>query len=253
METQAPMTTLSADDHQVADRGAWLAAHQAHLAREKAFTREREAMAAARRDLPWLEITEPYVFDTADGETDLLGLFDIARRPEGPASQLIVYHFMYGPDWGDEGCPSCSFWADNYDGTPIHLANRDTAFTAISRASMEQITGYRTRMGWEFPWVSSGRSTFNHDFGVSATPEQLEAGTASYNLETAAPMGPESPGVSVFARDGERVFLTYQVFARGLDLFNGTYHLLDLTPKGRDEAVLPWSMAWLHRHDAYPA
>lgn len=243
-ETRAT-TTLSASDHQVVDRAAWLAAHQAHLGREKAFTREREAMAQARRELPWLEITEPYVFDTPDGETDLAGLFD-------GKGQLVVYHFMYGPDWGGEACPTCSFWADSFNGTPVHLAARDTAFTAVSRASMDQITAYRERMGWDFRWVSSGRSTFNVDLGVSASPEDLETGRTSYNLETAAPMGTESPGISVFARDGDRVFLTHQTFARGLDLINTAYHLLDLTPKGRDEAGLPWTMAWLHRHDEYP-
>lgn len=243
----APVSPLSITDHRVVDRAAWLAAHQTHLAEEKAFTRQREAMAAARRELPWLEITENYVFDADGGtETDLLGLF-------GGRSQLIVYHFMFGPDWGDEGCPICSFWADNYDGTPAHLAQRDTAFAVISRASIDQITTYRTRMGWSFRWVSSGRNTFNHDLGVSATPEDLESGALLYNLETAPPMGPESPGVSVFARDGDRVFLTHQVSARGLDLFNGTYHLLDLTPKGRDEDILAWPMAWLARHDSYPS
>ena len=229
----------------VVDRAAWLEAQRAHLAEEKAFTQKREEMAAARRALPWLEITEPYVFDTPDGETDLLGLF-------GNKGQLVVYHFMFGPDWGDEGCPSCSFWADNYNGTDVHLAHRDTAFYAISRATLEQIDAYKTRMGWDFPWVSSGRSEFNYDLGVSARQADLDAGTMLYNHGTAAPMGPESPGVSVFAREGDRVFLTFQVFARGLDLLNGTYHLLDLTPKGRDEADLPWPMAWLHRHDAYP-
>ena len=237
--------TLSATDHTVVDREAWIQAQQTHLVEEKAFTQERERMAASRRALPWLELTEPYVFDTPDGETDLLGLF-------GDKSQLIIYHFMFGPDWGDEGCPSCSFWADNYNGTPIHLANRDTAFTAVSRGSLDQIAAYRNRMGWDFPWVSSGRSTFNYDLGVSATEEERESGAATYNFGTASPMGDESPGISVFVRDGDRVFLTYQVFARGLDLLNGTYHLLDLTPKGRDEAGLPWPMAWLHRHDAYP-
>ena len=245
MEPQAPVSPLSAADHEVVDRAAWLAAHQSHLAEEKAFTRQREAMAASRRQLPWLEITEHYVFDTDEGEIDLLGLF-------GDKSQLIVYHFMFGPDWGEEGCPSCSFWADNYNGTPIHLAQRDTAFAVISRASMDQITTYKKRMGWDFRWVSSGGNSFNYDLGVSATQDDLDAGTALYNLETAKPMGPESPGVSIFARDGDRVFLTYQVFARGLDLFNGTYHLLDLTPKGRDEAILPWSQAWIQRHDTYP-
>lgn len=237
-------SALSAADHEVVDRAAWLAAHRAHLVREKALTREREAMAEARRDLPWLEVTEPYVFDTTDGETDLLGLFDGHH-------QLIVYHFMYGPDWGADACPTCSFWADSFDGTPAHLAARDTAFVAVSRASMEQITTYRDRMGWGFRWVSSGRSTFNVDLGVSATPEDLESGRTSYNLGTATPMGTESPGISVFARDGDRVFLTHQVSARGLDLINTAYHLLDLTPRGRDEADLPWTMAWLRRHDEY--
>ena len=240
-----PTSELSAADHEVVDRSSWLDAHRAHLAEEKAFTRQREKMAAARRALPWLELTDPYVFDTPDGETDLRGLF-------GDKRQLIVYHFMYGPDWGDEGCPSCSFWADNYNGTPIHLAQRDTAFTAISRATLEQIDGYKKRMGWDFPWVSSGRCDFNHDLGVSATPGEVDAGATVYNFDTAAPMSDESPGVSVFARDDDRIFLTYQVFARGLDLLNGTYHLLDLTPKGRDEEILPWPMAWVQRHDTYP-
>ncbi len=238
--------SLSASEHTVVDRQAWLAAQQEHLAKEKAFTQQREAMAAARRDLPWQELTESYVFDTPEGETDLLGLF-------GDKSQLIVYHFMFGPDWGEEGCPSCSFWADNYNGTPIHLANRDTAFCAVSRGSLAQIQAYQARMGWDFPWVSSGRSEFNYDLGVSSRQEEIDAGAKTYNFETATSMGEESPGISVFARDGDRVFLTYQVFARGLDLLNGTYHLLDLTPLGRDEADLPWPMAWLHRHDAYPS
>ncbi len=238
--------STSADDHDVVDREAWLVAQREHLVREKAFTREREAMAASRRELPWLEITQDYVFDTADGERSLAELFD-------GKSQLIVYHFMFGPDWGDEGCPICSFWADNYNGTPVHLGARDTAFAAISRASLDQITVYQKQMEWDFRWVSSGRSTFNYDLGASATPDQIDSGAKIYNFETAAPMGPESAGVSVFARDGDRVFLTYQVSARGLDLFNGTYHLLDLTPKGRDEANLPWAMAWLHRHADYPS
>lgn len=240
------MSTLSTEDHQILDRAAWLEAHQAHLAKEKAFTLERERMAASRRELPWLEITEPYVFDTPSGEVSLVDLFD-------GASQLIVYHFMFGPDWGDEGCPSCSFWADNYNGTPVHLAHRDTAFSVISTATLDQIESYRTRMGWDFRWVSSGRDSFDRDLGVGATDADIAAGRKTYNYETATPMGRESPGVSVFAREGDRVFLTYQVSARGLDLFNGTYHLLDLTPKGRDEADLPWPMAWLHRSDSYPS
>jgi predicted dithiol-disulfide oxidoreductase (DUF899 family) len=240
------ITELRAEDHQIADRDAWMAAHRAHLVKEKAFTRQRDELSAQRRALPWLEITKPYIFDGPDGESGLLDLF-------GPHSQLVLYHFMYGPDWGDEGCPSCSFWADNYDGTQVHLAARDTAFAVVSRATVDQIDRYRARMGWSFSWYSSGRSDFNYDFGVSARPEQIEAGETVYNFGTTTAMGPESPGISILARDGNRIFLTHQVFSRGLDLLNGTYHHLDLTPKGRDEAVLAWSMAWLHRHDQYPA
>lgn len=237
--------SFSANTRPVVDRSAWLEAHRTHLVKEKAASRQHAALVASRRDLPWLEVPADYVFDTEDGETDLLGLF-------GDKSQLIVYHFMFGPDWGDEGCPSCSFWADSYNGTDAHLGARDIAFAAVSRASMTQIDAYKKRMGWDFPWVSSGRSEFNYDLGVSARPEQLEAGEKLYNLGTAEPMGPESPGTSVFARDGDRAFLTYQVFARGLEGVNAAYHLMDLTPKGRDEDDLPWTMAWLHRHDSYP-
>lgn len=221
-------------------------AHRSHLEKEKAFTREREAIAQSRRELPWLKVEDSYTFDAGDGvERSLVDLF-------GSHSQLIIYHFMFGPDWGNEGCPICSFWADNHNGTHVHLAHRDTAFACVSRASIEQIATYKTRMGWDFPWVSSGDSSFNYDFGASASRAQVEAGELVYNLETSQAMGPDSPSVSVFARQGDDVYLTYQVSARGLDLFNTAYHYLDITPKGRDEANLPWNMAWLHRHDSYP-
>ena len=229
----------------VVNREAWLEAQQAHLVREKELTRQRDAMSEARRALPWLEITEAYEFDGPEGTKSLAELFD-------GRSQLLLYHFMYGPDWGDEGCPSCSFWADNFDGVPVHLEHRDTSFVAVSRASVEQIAAYRERMGWSFDWYSSGRSEFNFDLGVSARPEELEAGTAGYNFGTEGAMGDESPGISAFRRteDG-RIFLTYQTFSRGLELVNGAYHWLDLTSKGRDEGGLEWTMQWLQRHDAY--
>ncbi len=233
---------------QIVDQSAWRAARLAHLAAEKEFTKARDELSRARRELPWLEVTDDYRFQTSEpggepGEQTLLELF-------GGQDQLIVYHFMLGPDW-DEGCPSCSFWADNYNGTLEHLAARNTALVAVSRAPLAVMDAYRDRMGWTFPWVSSLESSFNFDFAVSFTEEQVAAGERLYNYGTQAFGGPEAPGISVFRLVDGRVYLTYQTFARGLDMLNGTYHLLDLTSKGRDEAELPWSMAWLRRRDSY--
>lgn len=231
------------DSPTVVDREVWLAARLAHLDDEKAFTRQRDDLARRRRALPWLEVTEDYRFTGPDGDLGLLDLFD-------GRGQLLVYHFMLGPGW-DEGCPSCSFWADNYDGTEVHLAARDTTLVAISRGTLPEIESYKQRMGWSFPWFSSHGSTFNSDMGVSARQADIDAGVALYNYGTQQAYGEESPGISVFARRDDRVFLTYQTFARGLDMVNGAYHMLDLTPKGRDEDHLPFTMAWLRRHDAY--
>ena len=233
-----------AESPTIVDRDTWLEARLAHLEAEKAFTRRRDELSRERRRLPWLEITDDYRFDGPDGRHTLLELFD-------GRGQLLVYHFMMGPDW-DEGCPSCSFWADNYDGTTVHLAARDTTLVAISRATLPQIQAYRDRMGWRFPWYSSHDSSFNFDMHVSATTDQIEAGAMVYNHGTQPAFGEESAGISAFARLGDRVFLTYQTFARGLDMVNGAYHMLDLTSKGRDEDELAFTMAWLHRHDAYP-
>jgi len=170
--------------------------------------------------LPWVQLQKHYEFDGPDGRVGLLDLFD-------GRSQLIVYHFMLGPGWG-EGCPSCSFWADGYDGLPVHLARRDASLVAVSRAPYPEIAAYRERMGWSFPWYSSAGSDFNFDFGVSFTSEQQR----------------DSDGSGA-------VFHTYSTYSRGLDPFNAAYQLLDLTPKGRDEHDLPWTMAWLRRHDEY--
>ena len=232
------------DTPTVVDRDTWLQARLTHLEAEKAFTRQRDELSRSRRDLPWLEITEDYRFTGPEGEVSLLDLFD-------GRGQLLVYHFMLGPGW-DEGCPSCSFWADNYDGTEVHLAARDTTLVAVSRGTLPEIESYKSRMGWGFPWYSSHGSDFNYDLGVSARPDDIEAGAKIYNFGTQEAFGEESAGISIFAREGDRVFLTYQTFARGLDMLNGAYHMLDLTPKGRDEDQLPFTMAWLHRHDAYP-
>ncbi len=230
----------------VVDREQWLAARLAHLQDEKDFTRKRDELSSRRRELPWLEISEDYRFEGPDGERSLADLFD-------GRGQLLVYHFMLGPDW-DEGCPSCSFWADNYNGTEVHLAARDTTLIAVSRTALSEIERYKSRMGWGFPWYSSLGSSFNYDMGVSFTAEQIGAGEKLYNFGTQAAFADESPGISVFAMsDDGRIFLTYQTFARGLDMLNSAYHMLDLTPKGRDEQDLPFGMAWLHRHDQYPS
>ncbi len=232
-------------EHAVVDAAEWTEARLAFLDQEKEFTRQRDALSAARRELPWTEITADYRFDSTDGEVTLADLF--SNR-----NQLLIYHFMMGPDW-EEGCPSCSFWADNYNGTMVHLAHRDTAFAAVSRTSVANIEAYRRRMGWDFRWVSSLNSSFNFDMGVSFTPEQIESGEPLYNHGTQVFAGEEAPGLSTFIRDDEgRIFLTYQTFSRGLDMLNGTYHHLDLVAKGRDEDNLDWSMQWLRRHDAYP-
>jgi predicted dithiol-disulfide oxidoreductase (DUF899 family) len=225
-------------DHPVTDRATWLAARTELLAEEKDFTRARDALSARRRALPWVRIDKPYRFDTETGPATLADLF-------GGQRQLIVYHFMFGTDW-EEGCPSCSFWADNFNGIGVHLAHRDTALIAVSKAPLAKLLAYRARMGWSFPWVSAGDSGFNEDFGVSfAGPGE------DYNYAPRTGTHSELHGVSVFLRDGEAVCHTYSTYARGLDMLNGAYHYLDLTPLGRHEEDLPWSMAWLRRHDQY--
>lgn len=213
------------------------------LAREKELTRRRDELAAERRRLPWVPVDSDYEFDGPDGRVTLPDLF-------AGQSQLVVYHFMFGPGW-EEGCPICSFWADSFDGMPVHLAHRDTSLVAVSRAPFAEIEAYRQRMGWSFPWYSSAPGRFNVDFGVSFTPEQRAAG-AEYNFRHVDQPRDELPGLSVFALDGGgQVFHTYSAYSRGLDPINSGYQLLDLTPRGRDERDLPWTMAWLRRHDQY--
>lgn len=235
------MTTTAS--HTITSREQWLAARRALLAEEKKLTRARDEVSRRRRELPWVRANENYVFDTPDGPQSLRDLF-------GPHSQLIVYHFMFGPDW-DEGCVSCSFWMDNFDGIDVHLAHRDAAFLAISRAPLEKLEAYKERMGWRFRWVSSLGTSFNYDFGVSFTDEQQKSG-ADFNFAPSSNLRDELPGLSVFAK-GENgdVFHTYSTYSRGLDPLNGAYQLLDLAPKGRDEQDLPWSMAWLRRRDQF--
>jgi predicted dithiol-disulfide oxidoreductase (DUF899 family) len=221
----------------------WLEARKQLLEQEKEFTQLREELARLRRALPRVKLDKSYRFDTANGEKSLAELF-------GDSSQLIVYHFMFGPDW-EEGCPSCSFWADNYNGIDIHLHHRDTRLIAVSRAPLEKLLAYRERMGWSFEWASSLNCDFNFDLQVSFTPEQLAEGEVEYNYRKTEFPSSEAPGISVFHKENGEVFHTYSSYARGLDAFNGAYQLLDLTPNGRDEDDLDFTMAWIHRHDQY--
>jgi predicted dithiol-disulfide oxidoreductase (DUF899 family) len=227
----------------VGTREEWTAARLELLAREKQLNRLRDELAEERRRLPWVRVDNDYRFDGPHGQRSLRDLFD-------GRSQLLVYLFMFGPDW-DEGCPSCSFWADSFDGTAVHLAHRDVTFACIARAPYDKLAAYQTRMGWTFPWYSSAPGDFNFDFGVSFTSEQQEHG-GTYNFTHQDHPNDEMPGISAFAHEpAGDVFHTYSSYSRGLDPINGAYQLLDLTPRGRDESDLPWPMAWVRRHDAY--
>jgi predicted dithiol-disulfide oxidoreductase (DUF899 family) len=227
--------------HDVVPHEAWLEARIDLLAKEREFTRLRDELAERRRALPWEEVEKTYVFDGPDGQRTLGALF------EG-RSQLIVYHFMYPADW-DEGCSSCSFWADNFDPIIVHLNARDVTMVAVSRAPLAKLIEYRRRMGWSFAWFSSAGNDFNTDLGVSFTPEQAEQG-GFYNYRM-APTGPtEREGMSVFFKDDAgRIFHTYSAYARGIDLMNTAYNYLDTVPKGRDEEDGP--QRWVRRHDQY--
>jgi predicted dithiol-disulfide oxidoreductase (DUF899 family) len=232
------------EPHKVVSHDEWVAARKAHLAEEKAFTRARDALSKKRRELPWEKVEKRYVFDTADGKQTLGDLF-------GGKSQLIIYHFMLGPGW-EAGCPSCSYLADHFDGAAIHLAQRDVAFVVVSRAPLPEIEKFKKRMSWKFKWVSSFDSDFNHDYQVSASPQEKANGKVLYNYEMTTFPSEERPGASAFYKNetGE-VFHTYSSYGRGLDMFIGAYHFLDIAPKGRDENGLAFSMAWVRHHDRY--
>jgi predicted dithiol-disulfide oxidoreductase (DUF899 family) len=231
-------------EHKIVSRDEWVAARKAHLASEKAFTRQRDALAKERRELPWVKIDKEYRFDTARGEKSLADLFD-------GRSQLIVQHFMFGPDW-EEGCPSCSFWADGYNAFIVHLAQRDVTMIAVSNAPQQKLDAYKQRMGWTFDWVTSVDGALSRDFGVTFSAEELAAGAIHYNYTDQAFPSEEAPGASVFYRnDAGELFHTYSCYARGLDMLNAAYHYLDLAPKGRDEDDLPFPMSWVRRKDSY--
>lgn len=231
-------------DHPVVSRNEWIAARKELLAKEKELTRLRDAVAAQRRALPWVRVDKSYTFEGPAGTQTLPELF--AGR-----SQLVVYHFMFGPDW-EEGCKSCSFVTDHYQGAIIHLAHRDVTLVAISRAPLAKIEAFKRRMGWQHTWVSSHGSGFNYDYHVSFTPQELAAGAAEYNYEKSRFPVEEAPGVSVFYKDADGViYHTYSSYARGLDPLIGTYQYLDLVPKGRAEESESYPMAWVRHHDRY--
>jgi predicted dithiol-disulfide oxidoreductase (DUF899 family) len=238
------MNTIPLTAARIATRDVWLAERLALLAREKELTRAQDELARQRRQLPWVRVDKRYVFDTPDGPRALGELFD-GRR------QLLVQHFMLAPDW-EEGCKSCSFMADHHDGMRAHLAQRDVTLLVVSRAPLARIEAFRRRMGWQFRWVSSHGSDFNHDYGVSFTPEQRARGTVPYNYREQAFPQEEAPGISVFVRDAAgTVFHTYSRYGRGVEAMMGTYALLDLVPRGRDEDGLSYGMEWLRHHDRY--
>jgi len=220
----------------------WVSERVAFLAKEKEFNRLRDELTRQRRELPWEEVTKSYVFHGPRGKATLAELFE-------DRSQLIVYHFMFDPAW-DEGCKSCSFVADNFAGALVHLAARDTSFAVISRAPFDKIERFKQRMGWSFPWLSSFGTDFNYDFHVTTDESHPEYNYAPVSAQPAGrPQKGEREGLSVFLRDGGRVFHTYSTYQRGLDLLLNTYNFLDLTPLGRHENGRP--MAWLRYHDQY--
>jgi predicted dithiol-disulfide oxidoreductase (DUF899 family) len=230
--------------HAVVSRQEWLTARMAFLAKEKEFSRLRDELSRQRRELPWEKVEKRYVFDGPDGKAPLSKLF-------GGRNQLVVYHFMFPPEW-EEGCPHCSFWADNFNDVIVHLNQRDVSFVAVSRAPLPKIEAFEKRMGWTFQWLSSDGGDFNYDLGASFRPEEVASGARVFNFGTAQPGGTDREGVSVFYKDQNGdIFHTYSSFARGIDMFNTAYHYLDIVPKGRDEDRLPFTQAWVRHHDRY--
>lgn len=249
-----PPAFISRDDNEkepilnpikVATREEWLIARKALLEKEKAHTRIKDEISQERQELPWVKLDENYVFETETGKVSLAELF-------GDKSQLIVYHFMFGPEWA-EGCKSCSFWADSFNGLEPHLNGRDIAFVAVSRAPMSSLMPFKKRMGWSFNWVSSHSNCFNTDFNVSFSSDHNSENPATYNFQemSSFPME-EAHGTSVFAKDEDgNIYHTYSTYGRGLDATNAAYSYIDMVPKGRDEPSEGNPMGWVKHHDAY--
>lgn len=231
-------------EHQVVSPEQWLEARKRLLAKEKEFTHLRDQLSQARRDLPWVRVTKHYEFDGPNGKETLADLF-------GGSSQLIVYHFMFAPDW-EVGCKSCSFWADNFERNIVHLKARDVTALAISRAPLAKLDSFKKRLGWTFKWVSSGNTDFNYDYNVSFTPEDQASGKATHNYEIKKVGISDHAGISVFFKDSDgSIYHTYSCYSRGLDMLNAAYHYLDLVPKGRGEANLPFTQSWVRHRDQY--
>ncbi|PGZ88783.1 thioredoxin family protein [Bacillus sp. AFS029533] len=215
-------------DHKVLPRKEWLESRKELLQKEKDFTKLRDELTQQRRDLPWEVVSKSYIFDGPNGTVSLADLFN-------GKSQLIVYHFMFSPTW-DQGCKHCSFWADHYSGMIPHLNHRDVSFVCISRGPLEKLEKFKKRMGWTFPWYSSGHTDFNYDFQASFLEDEVENKLAYYNYTMQDPMSSDREGVSVFYKDDEgNIFHTYSTYARGIDMMNNTYQFLDLVPKGRQD------------------
>jgi predicted dithiol-disulfide oxidoreductase (DUF899 family) len=233
--------------NRIVSQDEWLAARKQLLIKEKALTRLRDQLSAERRALPWVKVEKNYVFDGPEGKETLADLF--AGR-----SQLIIYHFMFGPGWKD-GCVGCSFLADNIDGALVHLEHHDVTYVAVSRAPLPEIAAFKKRMGWRFRWVSSYGSDFNYDFHVSFTPDEIAKGEVYYNYDMRKLQSEEMSGRSVFYKDAnDDIFHTYSSYARGGDMFLGTYAFLDITPKGRNETGPNHDLSdWVRHHDRYDA
>ena len=242
------MTTLATStgvqEHEVVSPKEWIASRKELLRKEKEFTKLRDELSRQRRELPWETVEKEYVFNGPNGKETLADLFD-------GKSQLIVYHFMFGPGW-KEGCPYCSFLADHVDGMLVHLAQRDVKLVMVSRAPLAEIEAFKKRMGWRFNWVSSYGNDFNRDYRVSFTPEEMAQGKVYYNYAMSEFPREEATGTSVFYKNGSGdIFHTYSCYARGADILLGTYNYLDITPKGRDEGALDFTMSWVRYHDRY--
>ena len=238
-------TFAGTKDHMVVSQSEWIAARKTLLDKEKEFTLLRDQLNQQRRDLPWVFVEKKYVFEGPAGKETLAELF-------AGKSQLIVYHFMFGPDW-KEGCSHCSFWADSFNGIIVHLNQRDTTMLAISRAPLKMLEDFKKRMGWSFKWVSSFDTDFNYDYQASVRPEEMKAGKVYYNYREIPPFSPECHAISAFYKDAAgEVYHTYSTYGRGVDMQNTAYQYLDLTAKGRDE---DWSLdhpsSWVRHHDKY--
>jgi predicted dithiol-disulfide oxidoreductase (DUF899 family) len=240
-EKDAKTVNAGFGGHKVVSQEDWIAASQDLLKKEKEFTKLRDKLSAERRELPWVEVTESYEFDTPEGRKSLKDLF-------GNKNQLMVYHFMFAPG-EEEGCTGCSFVSDQFDGALLHMKPKDVAFVVISRAPLADFQPFKKRMGWKFDWISSAGNSFPYDFGASFHRKDLDSGPVLYNFTEQKLNSEDQPGLTVFVKDKEgRIYRTYSTYERGLDMLLTTYNLLDLTPKGRDEEG---GMDWVDFHDQY--